>query len=165
MVVLYQSQTYPINPPGAEPVLTLEQVWDVLVIKCRQPELFIQPIASSTILEETETTIKREAIFSEGMGPPSGRVIEDIVLKKPWKADFQGSGPDGAFISNLVSQGRDATDLYLTFYFEWPYPQIEEGSDEAKKSSEQLWEMAKEAVSHTVNVAREMVKVGKVGTK
>lgn len=71
MVVLYQSQTYPINPPGAEPVLSLEQVWDVLAIKCRQPELFVKPISSSNVLEETETTIKREAFFSEVRYPPS----------------------------------------------------------------------------------------------
>ena len=65
MVLLYQSQTCPINPPGAEPVLSLEQVWDVLVIKCRDPEVFIPQIASSTILEKTETTIKREVVFSK----------------------------------------------------------------------------------------------------
>ncbi|MCJ1462245.1 hypothetical protein MMC07_000845 [Pseudocyphellaria aurata] len=162
MVLLYQSQTFPINPPGAEPVLSLEQVWEVLVIKCRQPELFLKPFASSKVLEETETTIKREGVFREGQGPPSGRMVEDIVLHKPWKADFKGSGPHDPFVSNIISQGRDATDLYLTFYFEWPFPQIEEGTDEAKKTSETMWSMAREAVSHTIEVTREMVKEGRV---
>lgn len=107
MVVLCQSQTWPINPPGAEPVLSLEQVWEVLEIKCRKPELFIKPIASATVLEETQTTIKREAFFREvrshphwgnhltmhpqGMGPPGGSMIEDIVLQKPWKVPLPSS--------------------------------------------------------------------------
>lgn len=104
MVVLCQSQTFPINPPGAEPVLSVEQFWDVLEIKCRQPELFVKPIASSSVLEETQTTIKREAVFREvrsltrignnltkhfqGMGPPGGPMIEDLVLQKPWKVSL-----------------------------------------------------------------------------
>lgn len=79
------------------------------------------------------------------------------------QADFIISGPHGASISNIVSQGRDATDLYLTFFFEWPYPQLEEGSDEAKKTSDQLWAMARESVAHTIDVAREKVKEGNIG--
>lgn len=71
MVVLYLSQTWPINPPGAEPVLSLEQVWDVLVIKCRQPERFVKPIASCTVLEDTDTFIKREVVFREVGASPS----------------------------------------------------------------------------------------------
>lgn len=65
MVILHQSQTSPINPAGAEPLLSIEQFWEVLVIKTRQPELFVKPIASAKILEETETTIKREVSFRE----------------------------------------------------------------------------------------------------
>lgn len=65
MVVLYQSQTFPINPAGAEPLLSIEQFWEVLLIKAQQPELFVKPIESAKILEETETTIKREVSFRE----------------------------------------------------------------------------------------------------
>ena len=68
----------------------------------------------------------------------------------------------GAFINNTVSQGKDETDLYLTFYFEWPYPNIEEGSEEAKKTSDQLWEQARKTVQHTIDVAREMKSKGEL---
>ena len=68
----------------------------------------------------------------------------------------------GAFINNTISQGKDETDLYLTFYFEWPYPKIEEGSEEAKKTSDQLWQGAKEVVQHTIDVAREMKTKGEL---
>ncbi len=65
MVVLYQSQTCPINPPRVEPVLTTSQFWEVMVLKCRQPELFVAPMSSSKVLEETDTFIKRVVMFKE----------------------------------------------------------------------------------------------------
>lgn len=33
--------TRPINPPGAEPVLTEQQVWKALQIKARKPQQFV----------------------------------------------------------------------------------------------------------------------------
>lgn len=72
-------------------------------------------------------------------------------------------GEDSAYIENIVSRGKDETDLYLTFYFEWTLPKIEEGSEEAQKRSNELWDMARGAVEHTVDVARQLVKKGEVG--
>ena len=85
MVVLYQSQTYPINPPNASPVLTLAEVWAVMQEKCRKPELFVAPISACKVLEETDSFMKRMVTFREGMGPPGGKVIEDVELRAPWK--------------------------------------------------------------------------------
>ena len=65
MVVLYQSQTCLINPPGAQPILTISQFWEVMILKCRQPELFVAPMSSSEVLEETDTFIKRVVMFKE----------------------------------------------------------------------------------------------------
>ena len=70
----------------------------------------------------------------------------------------------GAFINNTVSQGENETDLYLTFYFEWPYPNLEEGSQEARETNERLWGMAKKTVQHTIDYARNMAKEGKFET-
>jgi hypothetical protein len=85
MVLIVLSQTFPINPPGVEPVLSVEQVWEVLSIKSRTPELFIQAMASTTVLEEHETSLVREVVFREGVGPFNGKVIEDLTWVKPWK--------------------------------------------------------------------------------
>lgn len=65
MVVLYQSQTLPINPSGAEPVLTVPQFWEVMILKCRKPQLFIEAMSASEVLEETEQFIKRTVTFKE----------------------------------------------------------------------------------------------------
>lgn len=76
------------------------------------------------------------------------------------QVDFQNEGPHGAFISNLVSQGAHVTDLYLTFYFEWHFPELEAGSSEAREREETLWGVARGVVGHTVEVAREIVGEG-----
>ena len=85
MVVLYQSQTSPVNPPNASPVLTLAQLWEVMQIKVRKPELFVAPISGCEVLEEKESFVKRLVSFREGMGPPGGKVTEDVDLRAPWK--------------------------------------------------------------------------------
>ena len=69
----------------------------------------------------------------------------------------------GAFVNNTLSQGKDETDLYLTFYFEWPFPDMKEGSEEAKKTDERLWAMAKDAIRHTIDMTREKKKEGTLG--
>lgn len=69
-------------------------------------------------------------------------------------------GENATYIENIVSQGKDETDLYLTFYFEWTLPKIEEGSEEAEKRSSELWGMARGAVQHTVDVARQIGQGG-----
>lgn len=161
MVVLYQSQTYPVNPSGASPVLTLAQLWEVMEIKVRKPEDFVAPITACEVLEDTESFVKRVVSFKEGMGPPGGKITEDCDIRAPWKVDFRNLDT-GAFINNTISQGKDVTDLYLTFYFEWPYPKVEEGSDEVKKISDQLWEQARKTVQHTIDVAREMKSKGEL---
>ena len=70
----------------------------------------------------------------------------------------------GAYISNIVSQGQDEGDLHLTFYFEWPFPNIEAGSAEEKETSDKLWATAKGSVQATIDHTRTLVKEGKVGT-
>ena len=91
MVILYQSQTCPINPPDASPILTIDEVWEVMMLKCRKPELFVAPMSGSKVLEESSTFMKRSVTFKEGMGPPSGEVIEDLQIRKPWKVPLPPS--------------------------------------------------------------------------
>lgn len=69
----------------------------------------------------------------------------------------------GAFINNTISQGKDATELYLSFYFEWPFPDLKEGSEDAEDMDKQLWGMARKTVQHTIDYARNMAKEGKLG--
>lgn len=88
-------------------------------------------------------------------------MVEDLELRAPWKVDFCMRS-SGNFVSNTISQGRDASDLYLTFYFERRFPTLEEGCEEAKGMSVQLWEQARKTGQHTVDIARKMKRAGKI---
>lgn len=54
-------------------------------------------------------------------------------------------------------------DLNLTFYFEWQYPKLEEGSTETQEMEERLWGMARHTVQHTIDYARDLAREGKLG--
>lgn len=73
----------------------------------------------------------------------------------------------GTKIANIVSQGPryaegDERDLYLTFTFEWPFPELVEGSEEAREKERQLREMGNETVGHTIEVLRGMAGRGEL---
>lgn len=54
-------------------------------IKCHKPELFIASISACEILGEADGYMKRTVTFKEGMGPPGGKVIEELDISAPWK--------------------------------------------------------------------------------
>lgn len=47
-----------VNPPGAEPRLSEEQVWKGLELKARQPENFVAAISSCDILSDTGDKVR-----------------------------------------------------------------------------------------------------------
>lgn len=66
MLTITLSHTVTVNPPGAHPVLTLDQLWHTLVVKVRQPQLFVKLILSANVLEEDDDKfVKREVVFHE----------------------------------------------------------------------------------------------------
>ena len=72
---------------------------------------------------------------------------------------------EGGLISTIVSPGRNDRDLYLTFYFEWPFPNIEAGSADAKEMSERVFPAsARWGVQMTVDEVRAIVQKAEVGT-
>ena len=91
-------------------------------------------------------------------------MIEELQMREPWKVDFYNVDT-GAFINNTVSKGENEEELYLTFYFEWPYPKMEDGSREMTETEEKLWGMARETVQHTIDYARGLVREGKLEMK
>lgn len=76
--------------------------------------------------------------------------------------DFKSRGELSSLISNLVSQGEDETDLYLTFFLEWNFPDMQEGSEEKNELAQQLSGFAKDVLRETIDIARKMVKDGEI---
>ncbi|KAL8347801.1 hypothetical protein RB601_002882 [Gaeumannomyces tritici] len=72
----------PINPPGAEPVLTREQVWAGLQRKVRSPTEFVPAIESCQVVSEEGDVVTRIVQFKANWGP-SGKVTEVCTSYHP----------------------------------------------------------------------------------
>lgn len=67
----------------------------------------------------------------------------------------------GNFITNTISNGKGGPDdLYLTFTFEWDFPDIQEGSKEAEEKEALLKQDM--GVLHSIEVMRAMVRNGQL---
>ena len=168
--------TSPINPTSVSPILTHEQVWAGLVRKCRKPQDMISVLSDCEVLEENENGLTRIVTFEPGMGPPAGKEKEVITYygqttvrdqarvlllssaKCVPQAHFQMAS--GSFVTNTISHGEGENELYLTFTFEWHFPDLEEGSKLAEEKYLQLRAQAATAVSRTIDVIRGWVRDG-----
>ena len=73
------------------------------------------------------------------------------------QADFHMVDVDNR-ISNIISSGDGESDLYLTFTFEWNFPEIAEGTAEATTKQQELQESGQEAVATSIAQLRELVQ-------
>lgn len=126
MANFHLAATAPINPPGAKPVLSREQVWRALQIKVREPSLFVPVITSCAVVSEKGNVVNREVQFKSGLGLPEGKISEACTNYAPAKVHFKMDTGDE--VENIVGQGPsdDENDLWLTYAFDWV---IKEGAD------------------------------------
>jgi hypothetical protein len=75
-VTVYCAYTEQINPAGASPVLTRDQVWKGLQRKIRRAQDFVPPIEGCDVVEEKDNEVVREAHFKAFMGNPPKTVRE-----------------------------------------------------------------------------------------
>jgi len=158
MVAIYYSFTTPVNPSGVTPVLTVDQLWEALKVKSRNPTPFVSAIGSCDILSEDKTSLVRKVTFKQGFGPTSE--TEHVVFSAPYVAEFTMQS-NGSKIQNIISHGSGGpSDLYLTFTFNFQRPDLVEGSKEAEEFGTRM--KTGTPVIHTVEVAREMVSRGEI---
>jgi len=164
MVRINLAYTAPINPTGATPVLTREQVWKGLERKVRYAQEFVAPITACKVVREEGVEVERDVSFKADAGQ-GGDVVKEIVrLYEPCKVDF-ARPKDGSLVCNTVSDGPSGTDndLQMTYSFQLIYPDIQEG-DSAKIAEvmKQQKGMAKMAVESSIQTIRDMVKDGRI---
>ncbi|KAJ5933987.1 hypothetical protein N7454_006316 [Penicillium verhagenii] len=152
--------TAQLNPTGASPILTQDQVWAGLLLKIRSAETFVpNAIQSTTVVSEsidpsTENPVTvRDVVFREN----ERQVREVVTAYKPSRVAFVQ--PDGSTINNLVSEDANG-DLYMTYTFEWRHP----GASPAELAGflEKEKNMSKMAVNGTISVLRQLAKDGKI---
>jgi hypothetical protein len=108
--------TSPINPSGASPVLTIDQIWTALELKVQHAEWFVAGALKSTDVLSVDKdkygnrVTTREVVFVEG-----DKRVKEVCTEYPkQKIDFDQL--DGGLVSNIVSHGAGgAEDLYMTY--------------------------------------------------
>ncbi|KAI0882255.1 DUF1857-domain-containing protein [Annulohypoxylon maeteangense] len=169
MVTFNLAYTAPINASKASPTLNQAQVWAGLKRKVLRAQDFVPIIEECIVLVEEQdhasgnVTVTREVRFKTGSEPAAGSggaLVREVCMHfAPCRIDFKQ--PDGSTVSNIVSEGPDGK-LMMTYAFEWRYPGVKEGSQEAKVLEERSWTTAKMAVHGTIDTIRRLVKDGEI---
>lgn len=138
MAVINLAYSAPINPSGASPVLTEDQVWKGLQRKVRKAHEFVAPILKCEVLseEETETGTKvtRQVTFDKDVRGDDDAIVKEVVHEfAPSRVDFRQ--PDGSNIFNIISVDQDG-NLVMTYAFEWRHPELDQGSEKVKQLRE-----------------------------
>jgi hypothetical protein len=141
--------TVPVNPQGAFPILTREQLWEGLVMKARDAKPFVgQAMEECRVLQEYDDGFLREIVL-RGV-----RMTERITFTPMVKVRFErieAQGFDG-WIDNVMSDSEQG--LQLTFTFSVGFPGLAHGSAEERTAGEKVKESYFEAVRNTIDETR-----------
>jgi hypothetical protein len=85
MVIIYTAYTEQINPSGATPVLTRDQIWKGLQRKVRRAYDFVPVIDDCKVIEEKANQVIREAHFMPFNDAPAKWVRETCIEYYPTK--------------------------------------------------------------------------------
>ena len=77
MVVINCAYTEQINPSGASPILSRDQIWRGLQRKIRKAQDFVPVIDSTDVLEEKENQVIRVAHFN-GQNGNTGHDVREV---------------------------------------------------------------------------------------
>ncbi|PFH56240.1 hypothetical protein XA68_16843 [Ophiocordyceps unilateralis] len=121
---LHVAATAPINPPGATPVLSQEQVWEGLRRKVRHAEEFVPLIVSCAVVEEEEDkVVTRKVVFADAA---EGKAVTEVCTEyAPSRVHFRMDS--GTEVQNIISRGVHDGGLFMTYAFAWLVPT---GSDD-----------------------------------
>lgn len=147
------SYAIPINPDGAEPALSREQVWKGLEMKAENAIPFVNGMTQCDVIERDENTILREITFN------GAQSREAITLYEPVKVQFERTDGTG-WIDNTISDSE--TGLILSFTFGINFPGIEAGSSEEKSKGDSMRGAYVGAVAATLSRVRQMVAAGEL---
>ncbi|KAF7547044.1 hypothetical protein G7Z17_g8004 [Cylindrodendrum hubeiense] len=165
MVVLNLAYTAPINPSGAAPALTQDQVWAGLKLKAVRPQEFVPAIATCEIVSEETLESGYKVVRNVTFVPNSnikgdGAPVKEICYHyAPNRVDFHQE--DGSIINNIISEGPDE-QLFLTYSFAWQHPGVSKESEEAHKLKETHQRVAKMAVDKSIVTLRRLVTDGEI---
>lgn len=147
------SHAIPVNPPGAEPALTREQVWRGLELKAENAMPFVDGMTQCDVDERSGNTLTRTITFR------GTQHREKATLFAPVKVQFERLDGTG-WIDNVISESEGG--LLLTFTFGISFPGIAEGTPEEQAQGDNMRGAYTGAVAATLNRVRQMVRDGEL---
>lgn len=147
------SHSIPVNPPGADPVLSRQQVWRGLEMKAENALPFVPGMAKCEVVEREGNMILRDVEFA------GNAHRERILLHAPVQVQFERVGENG-FIQNTISDSAEG--LLLTFTFGLNFPGTEPGSAAEQAKGDEMKHAYIGAVGATLDRVRQMVRDGEI---
>jgi hypothetical protein len=130
----------PLNPLMQD--MTRDQLWEGLVLRAEQPQLFVLGLDSCTILSRTESTLEREL-------QPKESVRYDIMAT---------SAHVGGSLTMTIEQ-PDPVQLFLRFQYQTTLPTTDEkpADNDVRQTQEIVKSAYRESDIDTVRLIREYV--------
>jgi hypothetical protein len=139
----------PLNPLVES--MTREQLWEGLVLRAEQPQLFVLGLDSCTILSRTDGTMERELHYGHA-------TVRDRVTLTPNESvryDILATDAHVGGSLTMAIEQPDALQLFLRFAYRTTLPTADD--EDARRTSEIVKSAYRESDIDTVRLIRQFV--------
>jgi hypothetical protein len=137
----------PLNP--FVETMTLEQLWEGLVLRAEQPQLFVIGLDSCTILSRTDRTLERELHYGQAT------VRDRVTLSPNESVRYDIMATDAHVGGSLTMTIEQPDDLQLLLRFEYRTTLPVADSEDARQTQEIVKSAYREADIDTVRLIRQ----------
>ncbi|MEI6002024.1 DUF1857 family protein [Paraburkholderia bengalensis] len=145
----------PLNP--LVETLTREQLWEGLVLRAEQPQLFVIGLDSCSILSRTESTLERELHYGQA-------TVRDRVTLTPQQSvryDILATAEYVGGSLTMTIEQPDELQLFLRFEYKTSLPSADDNGDPDARQTEEIVKSAyRESDIDTVRLIRQFVGAG-----
>jgi hypothetical protein len=139
----------PLNP--FVDAMTRDQLWEGLVLRAEQPQLFVLGLDSCTILSRTDSTLERELHYGEA-------TVRDRVTLTPTDSvryDILATAAHVGGSLTMTIEQPDEQQLFLRFEYTTTLPEAD--NEDARQTQEIVKSAYREADIDTVRLIRQYV--------
>ncbi|KMY86182.1 hypothetical protein BUMB_05786c [Candidatus Paraburkholderia calva] len=142
-----------INDPGNPLVdsLTREQLWEGLVLRAEQPQLFVLGLDSCAILSHEGDTMERDLHYGQA-------VVRDRITLMPNDNVRYDIQPTAEYVGGLLTMAieqRDETQLFLRFTYSTTLPEKTNPTPDEMQTAEIVKSAYRESDIDTVRLIRQ----------
>lgn len=139
----------PLNPLVES--LTRQQLWEGLVLRAEQPQLFVIGLDSCTILSRTDLTLERELHY----GAATVRDRVTLTPNESVRYDILATEAHVGGSLTMTIEQPDALQLFLRFEYKTTLPTAD--TEDARQTTEIVKSAYREADIDTVRLIRKYV--------